>query len=116
MLGVGPRWGSSRAAGGNGPSRRGGPSLTCGLRSRSNEHQRSHPDQKADEALADRADPTQAHPAGVGRVLEDAGHVAGDVPGLGVGDVAGPKWGMLPGPERMASTTWVGVARWRLGA
>ena len=26
------------------------------------------------------------------------------------------KWGMLPGPDRMASTIWVGVARWRLGA
>ncbi len=28
----------------------------------------------------------------------------------------GPKWGMLPGPVRMASRIWVGVARCRLGA
>ena len=28
----------------------------------------------------------------------------------------GEKTGMLPGPERIASTIWVVVARWRLGA
>jgi hypothetical protein len=63
------------------------------------QHQDPHTDQKPDEALAHRTDPTEADTTGVGRVLDDTVDVGGDVKGLGIGDVA------------LAEAIWGGVAR-----
>jgi hypothetical protein len=80
------------------------------------EHQDPHAEEQADEALTHRADPAEGEATRVGRVLDDPVDVGGDVPASVLVMLPDPNRGMLPGPDRMASTTWVVVARWRLGA